>query len=158
MMRQMRENTKWIMLVTAIAFVALMVFEWGMDITGQSSGSFGELGRVNGTPVTYEMYQAAYRNLYDQISNAQEDPITSAQNRDIEEAAWNESVNQVLVQQELARRGIRVSDQEIRDAARFSPPQELMGDPIFQTDGQFDIQRYQEFLATAADELFLLQL
>ncbi len=158
MMRQMRENTKWIMLVTAIAFVGLMVFEWGMDITGQSSGSFGELGRVNGTPVTYEMYQAAYRNLYDQISNAQEEPITSAQNRDIEEAAWNESVNQILVQQELARRGIRVSDQEIRDAARFSPPQELMGDPVFQTDGQFDIQRYQEFLATAADELFLLQL
>ena len=74
MMRQMRENTKWIMLVTAIAFVALMVFEWGMDITGLSSGGLGELGRVNGTPVTYEMYQAAYRNLYDQISDSQEEP------------------------------------------------------------------------------------
>ena len=36
MMRQMRENTKWIMLVTAIAFVGLMVFQWGMDITGRS--------------------------------------------------------------------------------------------------------------------------
>jgi peptidyl-prolyl cis-trans isomerase D len=154
----MRENTKWIMLVTAIAFVALMVFEWGMDITGRSGGSFGELGRVNGTPITYEMYQAAYRNLYDRVSNSQEEPITSAQNREIEDAAWNESVNQVLVQQELARRGIRVSDDEIRDAARFSPPQELAGDPLFQTDGQFDIQKYQEFLATSADELFLLQL
>ena len=158
MMRQMRENTKWIMLVTAIAFVGLMVFEWGMDITGQSSGSFGELGRVNGTPVTYDTYQAAYRNLYDQVSNAQDEPITSAQNREIEEAAWNEAVNQILVQQELGRRGIQVSDQEIRDAARFSPPQELMGDPLFQTDGQFDLQRYQDFLANAADELFLLQL
>jgi peptidyl-prolyl cis-trans isomerase D len=154
----MRENTKWIMLVTAIAFVGLMVFEWGMDITGQSSGSFGELGRVNGTPVTYDIYQAAYRNLYDQVSNAQDEPITSAQNREIEEAAWNEAVNQILVQQELGRRGIQVSDQEIRDAARFSPPQELMGDPLFQTDGQFDLQRYQDFLANAADELFLLQL
>jgi peptidyl-prolyl cis-trans isomerase D len=154
----MRENTKWIMLVTAIAFVGLMVFEWGMDITGQSSGSFGELGRVNGTPVTYDTYQAAYRNLYDQVSNAQDERITSAQNREIEEAAWNEAVNQILVQQELGRRGIQVSDQEIRDAARFSPPQELMGDPLFQTDGQFDLQRYQDFLANAADELFLLQL
>jgi parvulin-like peptidyl-prolyl isomerase len=129
-----------------------------MDITGRSGGSFGELGRVNGTPITYEMYQAAYRNLYDQVSNSQEEPITSSQNREIEDAAWNESVNQVLVQQELARRGIRVSDDEIRDAARFSPPQELAGDPLFQTDGQFDIQKYQEFLATSADELFLLQL
>jgi peptidyl-prolyl cis-trans isomerase D len=157
-MRQMRENTKWIMLATAIAFVALMVFQWGMDISGRSSGGRGEIGRVNGIPITYEMYQAAYRNLYEQLSSAQEEPVTAAQNREIEEAAWNQAVNQVLVQQELARRGIQVSDQEIRDAARFSPPQEIMGDPLFQTDSQFDIQRYQEFLANAADELFLLQL
>ncbi len=158
MMRQMRENTKWIMLVTAIAFVALMVFEWGMDISGRSGGSLGEIGRVNGTPVTYEQYQAAYRNLYDQVSRGQEDPITSAQNREIEEAAWTEIVNQILIQQELGRRGVRVTDQEIREAARFSPPQELIGDPLFQTDGQFDIQRYQDFLANSADDLFLLQL
>ncbi|MFH1766382.1 MAG: peptidylprolyl isomerase [Gemmatimonadota bacterium] len=158
MMRQMRENTKWIMLVTAIAFVALMVFEWGMDITGQSGAGFGELGQVNGTPVTYEQYQAAYRNLYDQVSRGQEEPITSAQNREIEEAAWTEIVNQILIQQELGRRGVRVTDQEVREAARFSPPQELIGDPLFQTDGQFDIQRYQDFLANSADDLFLLQL
>ena len=158
MMRQMRENTKWIMLATAIAFVALMVFEWGMDITGQSSGGVSELGRVNGDPVTYDMYQAAYRNLYDQISRTTEDPITPAQNRDIEDAAWNEVVNQILVQQELQRRGIRVSDQEIRDAARFSPPPELMSDPLFQTEGRFDIYRYQDFLANSADPAFLLQL
>ena len=44
MMRQMRAATKPIMLVTAGAFVALMVFQWGMDITGQSSGGLGEIG------------------------------------------------------------------------------------------------------------------
>lgn len=158
MMRQMRENTKWIMLVTAIAFVALMVFEWGMDITGQTGSGFGELGRVNGTPVSYEQYQAAFRNLYDQASQGQEAPISAAQNREIEEAAWNEVVNQILIQQELARRGIRVTDREIRDAAQFSPPQEFAGDPLFQTDGNFDIQKYQDFLASSADELLLLQL
>ena len=42
MMRQMRENTQWIMLVTAVAFVGLMVFQWGMDITGRSGMSVGE--------------------------------------------------------------------------------------------------------------------
>jgi len=158
MMRQMRENTKWIMLVTAIAFVGLMVFEWGMDITGQSGGGIGEIGRVDGTPVPYEQYQAAFRNLYDQVSRSQEMPITSAQNKEIEEAAWNEVVNQILIEQELARRGIRVTDREIQDAARFSPPPELSGDPFFQTEGVFDIQKYQDFLARSADELLLLQL
>ena len=158
MMRQMRENTKWIMLVTAIAFVGLMVFEWGMDITGQSGMGFGEIGRVNGTPVMYEQYQAVYRNLYDQVSRSQEAPITAAQNREIEDASWTELVDQILIQQELGRRGIRVTDQEIRDQAQFNPPQDLLGEPLFQTDGQFDRAKYQDFLANSADELFLLQL
>ena len=157
-MRQMRENTKWIMLVTAIAFVALMVFEWGMDISGRSGGGLGEIGSVNGAPVSYEQYQVVYRNLYEQVSRSQTEPISAAQNREVEEAAWNEIVNQILIQQELGRRGVRVTDQEVRQAARVSPPQELVGDPLFQTEGVFDIQKYQEFLATQADELFLLQL
>ena len=72
MMRQMRENTKWIMLVTALAFVALMVFEWGMDMTGRSGAQFtgGEIGRVNGQPITYEEYYSVYQNLYAQQQQA----------------------------------------------------------------------------------------
>ncbi|MFC1791495.1 peptidylprolyl isomerase [Gemmatimonadota bacterium] len=157
MMRQMRENTRWIMLVTAIAFVGLMVFEWGMDASGRSAGGLGELGRVNGTPVTYEAWQAAHQNLYDQVSNSQEEPVTAAQRRQIEEQAWNDVVNQILISQELDRRGIRVTDQEIMDAARFSPPQAFLSDPLFMSDGRFDIQKYQDFLATSADEFLQLE-
>jgi parvulin-like peptidyl-prolyl isomerase len=154
----MRENTKWIMLVTALAFVALMVFEWGMDMSGQSAGSVGEIGRVNGTPIYYETYQATYRNLYDQIQSSQGDlAITSQQVKEIEDAAFEEVVNQILIQQELERRGIVVSSDELRAAAQFNPPPEFATEPAFQTDGQFDFQRYQQFLATA-DELFLLSL
>ncbi len=158
MMRRMRENTKWIMLATALAFVALMVFQWGMDITGRSSGTPGELGRVNGVPVMYEQYMSVYRNLYDQVSRSQDEPISSQQNREIEDQAWEELVNQILIQQELERRGIRVTDDEIRQAARFSPPPDLMSNPLFETDGQFDLQKYQQFLATAADPELLRQL
>ena len=39
---------------------------------------------------------------------------------------------------------------EIRQAARFAPPQELMGDPRFLTDGQFDLAKYHQFLASPA--------
>ena len=155
MMRQMREATKPIMLLAAGAFVALMVFEWGMDASGRSSGGFGEIGRVNGTPVQYDNYMAAYRNLYDQAQQSQEEPITSQQNRDIEDAAWDEVVNQVLIRQELDRRGISVTDDEIRQAAQFSPPQDLR--PQF-VDGQgrFDPASYQAFLAQLPQEQLLL--
>ena len=95
MMSQMRENTKWIMMITATAFVGLMVFQWGMDITGQGGVSIGEIGSVNGRPVKYDDYNNNYTSLLNQIQASQEDPITSQQIRDIEDAAWDEVVNQV---------------------------------------------------------------
>lgn len=157
MMRQMRRNTKIIMLVTALAFVALMVFEWGMDMSGQTAG--GDLGRVGSTSVSVQQWQTTYRNLYDQIQRSQDEPISSQQNREIEDMAWDEVVNQILIQMELRRRGIRVTDEEVRQAARFSPPPEFRQAPEFQTDGQFDLERYQAFLAQASsDPQFLLQL
>ena len=159
MMRQMRENTKWIMLVTAMAFVGLMVFQWGMDITGRSGLSIGEIGSVNGTPVMYDSFNQTYRSLFDQVQASQEDPVTSQQISDIEDAAWDEVVNQVLIQQELRRRSIVVTNEELLTAARFSPPPEFQASPAFQTDGLFDIQKYQAFLASPTiDDMMLLQL
>jgi parvulin-like peptidyl-prolyl isomerase len=143
----MRENTKWIMLVTALAFVALMVFEWGMDITGRSGLGVGEIGRVNGEAVSYDDYNLSYRRLYDQIQASQEEPVTSQQVSEIEDAAWDDVVNQTLIRQELRRRGIEVTVEEVRQAARFSPPPEFRTNPAFQTDGVFDIQKYQTFIS-----------
>ena len=156
MMRTMRDNTKWIMLITILAFAALMVFEWGMDITGRTAG-LSELGEVDGVPVLYDQYQFAYRNLYERTQLAQEEAITSDQNLEIEDAAFDEVVTQILIRRELERRGIRVSDDEIRQAARFSPPPQFQGLEGFQTDGVFDMQKYQDYLATAS-ELALLEL
>lgn len=147
------------MLVTAFAFVGLMVFQWGMDITGRSGLSIGEIGSVNGTPVMYDAFNQVYRSIYDETQASQEDPITSQQVRDIEDAAWNEVVNQLLIRQELNRRGIVVTNEELLTAVRFNPPPAFQTSPAFQTDGVFDIQKYQTFLASPTmDDLMLLQL
>lgn len=155
MMRQMRDNTKWIMLLAALAFGGLMFFEWGMDITGQTAGSmgiYGEIGRVNRTPVSYDAYMASYRYIYDQVQSSQEEPVGNAQNAEIEDQAWDEVVSTILIQQELRRRGIVVTDEEVINAARFSPPPDVQSSPAFQTDGQFDIVKYQQFIAGATPE------
>ena len=47
MMQDLRAKTKIVMIVVALAFVGLMVFDWGMDITGRSSNlATGEIGSV----------------------------------------------------------------------------------------------------------------
>jgi peptidyl-prolyl cis-trans isomerase D len=155
MMRQMREATKPIMLLAAIAFVALMVFEWGMDATGRSSGGLGEIGRVNGDPVMYDAYMAAYRQIYEQVQAQQEELIGTQQNKEIEDRAFDEIVTQILITQELDRRGIIVTNQEISEAAQFSPPDYLRPQFVDQS-GSFNLAAYQSFLATLPPEQLLI--
>lgn len=161
MMQQMRENTKWIMLVTALSFVALMVFEWGMDMSGGSAAQFtgGELGSVNGDPILYRDYEEVRRQLYEQRQQQADAPISSAEDKQIQDQAWNQLVMDVLIQQELRRRGIEVTETEIAEAARYAPPPEFFQYEMFQTEGRFDLAKYHQFLASpAADRNLLLSL
>jgi peptidyl-prolyl cis-trans isomerase D len=164
MLRQMRDRKVIgvIIGVSILAFVGLMVFAWGMDITGASSAAAtgGELGRVNGEPISYEEWNLTYRNLYEQQQRQQPgQPISAAVSRQIEEAAWEQLVTQKLVSQELRRRDIDVTESEIRQAARYAPPPEFMNNAMFQTNGQFDQAKYAAFLSSpSVDNNMLLQL
>jgi len=161
MMHQLREKTKAIIIVVAIAFVALMVLEWGMDLTGRSSAQLtgGELGRVNGEPITYDQWASVYQSLYSQRQAASPEPISSAESRELEDAAWEQLVAQTLIRQELRRRGITATRDEIVQAVRFAPPPEFYSNEMFQTDGQFDFEKYHQFLASpVVNDQLLLQL
>lgn len=150
-MRQMRENTKWIMLITALAFVGLMVFEWGMDFSGQSGAQLrgGEIGSIDGEPVTYDEYNVVYRQLYDQQQQAQQnEPLTPTQVRQIEDAAWERVVSNRLIERELERLELQATDEEVREAALNSPPPTFRNAAAFQTDGQFDLDKYHQYLSS----------
>lgn len=160
MMRQMREHTKWVILLVAIAFVGLMVFEWGMDISGRSAqASGGIIGEVNGEPIGYDEFYRTYRELYQQQQDAQNEPLSATQNRQIEDQAWEQVLGERLVAQEIRRRGLGATEAEVRQAARYAPPPELYDNELFQTNGQFDITKYHQFLASpSVDPQMLLQL
>ena len=51
-----------------------------------------------------------------------------------------------------------MSDQEVIDAAKSSPPSEVMQLPDFQTNKQFDITKWQRFLASGSNPQFLMEL
>ena len=57
-------------------------------------------------------------------------------------------VTEILLRQEYAKRGISVSDDEVRQAAQFAPPPQALESPDLQTDGQFDITKYRRLLAS----------
>src|SRR5690606_1770624 len=75
-------------------------------------------------------------------------PLTLDQERRIEDATFDDLVNEILLRQEYERRGITVTDDQIRQAALEQPPQQFLANPEFQTEGQFDIDTYRRFLAS----------
>src|SRR5205807_6800592 len=62
----------------------------------------------------------------------------------------------ILLDRAYHRFGITVSDDEIIQAARSSPPpqilQQVLQDATFQTNGQFDITKWQRYISSAGSE------
>ena len=63
----MRASAKWIMGIVAVSFVGWMIFEVGMNVTGQGrAGASDAVGRVNGTKIGVQAYYTAVRNAQEQ--------------------------------------------------------------------------------------------
>jgi peptidyl-prolyl cis-trans isomerase D len=156
----MRENTKWIMLILTVAFIGWLVFDW---VQGRGGVAGTEQNPVVGVVANQEIRYAEWnRYLSNQLEVArQENPgaLTDQARYEIEEQAWDQMVSELLIQQELERLGIQVTDAEIRQAFRMSPPPSLRSHPAFQTNGQFDIQKYREYFQSGAvNQQLLLQI
>jgi peptidyl-prolyl cis-trans isomerase D len=146
MMQLIRSRAgKFIVIPLVLAFVAWMVLELGMDVLSGGTTRPGELGAVNGQPITAEAYNAQYNQLYQQAQAQGQVPAELA--RRLQDEAWERLVTDMLVRQELRARGITVTDREILWAARNLPHPEMMQQEIFLTDGVFDMEKYRQFLA-----------
>lgn len=156
-MRKMRDSAKWVMLVLALAFVGWLVFDWvasrGGDLGTQVNPVVGE---VAGREIRYDQWSLFLQNRLD-VARQQRGSLTEEEVRVVTEDAWEELVSSVLLQAEIDRLGLHVTDEEVRQAFLTRPPPELMNHPAFQTDGRFDLGKYQRFFADpAVDEQTLL--
>jgi len=161
MMRSIRANTKWIMLVLSVAFAAWLVLDWVQSRDTQAAaGANPVIAVVNGQEIRYVRWSNA---LEQTLNNARAGNggamLTDEETRQIERTAWDQMIQAILIEQEIARLGIQVTDSEIQQAFRLSPPPDLMRYPAFMTDGAFDYAKYQQFFSDpSVDEQLLLQI
>lgn len=156
MLRTMRANAKWVFYILAIAFVVWLAVGQVMSILGPSGNV---VLKVNGKEYQVTEFQQkvqlASEQYRQQYGSA---PASKEVDRQIQDHVINQMIEDALLEQEYGRLGIRVSDEEIIETARTSPPPEVIRDPQFQTDSQFDIRKWQQFLSTTSDRNLLAQL
>jgi peptidyl-prolyl cis-trans isomerase D len=149
-MEWMRRSAPVVFLIIAVTFIGGFLFV-------ETSGLIGRGALTPTTPVATvngeEILATRWFALTQQMEQAEAQAgrtLTMDERERIANAAFEELVTNTLLRQEYARRGIRVTDDEIRQAAFLSPPPDLMASPELQTDGQFDPAKYQRLLQSPA--------
>jgi peptidyl-prolyl cis-trans isomerase D len=147
----MRSLAKYVWILVALAFV-------GGFLLYQTSGLMGSapvtastaVAVVNGTEISYSAYQARVQNeIQSEQQRAGGRTLTEDDTRRIQNGVFDQMVSDVLLQDEYRRRGIVVTDDEVREFARYAPPPWILQAPELQTNGQFDPEKYGRLLGSA---------
>lgn len=131
--------------VLMLVFVLTSV-DWS-QVTG---GSRTTVGEINGVRIPLQYFQQAMQNESQARQERQGRSLTDEEIEETREAVWQQLIQERSLDAEFKRRGITVSAEEIALAIQENPPTELLTQPDFQTDGKFDIGKYQRWLRSAA--------
>jgi peptidyl-prolyl cis-trans isomerase D len=157
----MRSSAKYIWIFLVIFFVGGFLLAETSGLLGRAPVSTSTaVATVNGEDILATTWYNAINNMEQQATQQTGRSITLDERSRLSDEAFEQLVGDALLRQEYRRRGIRVTDEEIAEAARYAPPPQLAQSPELQTDGRFDPEKYQRFLASPAarQEGLLLQL
>ncbi|NTU96653.1 MAG: peptidylprolyl isomerase [Chlorobiaceae bacterium] len=123
-MTNLRDKTHLILFTLLAAFLALVVFKWGMDFTGRSGQSkVNVAGRVNGKDIAVNQYDDIYKELSENFRRANPSAdMTPEVEVAMQERAWNVVVDQALLEQLFEKFRITLQDQEVVDALQSPFP------------------------------------
>ena len=122
-MSSLRDKTHIILYTLLAAFLALIVFEWGMNFTGKTGKKENQAGTVNGTPITNSQYDEACKAITENFRRSNPGTeVTSEIELGLQEKAWSAVVDQTLLEQQFEKFGITLQDQEVVEALGSPTP------------------------------------
>jgi peptidyl-prolyl cis-trans isomerase D len=154
-MQAFRNAAKPLMVVVALTFFAWLVVDLS-GITG-NSGLLTKtaVGKVNGRSIDARTYQSVVQQSIDARQRQAPGALGLEDYQQIRDEVWEQFVQNNVLDAEYRRRGISVSDDEIVEAIRTSPPPEFQKIPEFQTDSQFDMAKYHRWLTSSVAQQYL---
>ena len=151
MMQTFRNSAK---VAGAIFALLMLIFVLtSVDWSGLTKST--SVGKINGQSVDTRTFQGFVQQSIDNRQRDLPSSLTLEERNQIEDQVWEELIQNRVLETEYDRRGISVSTDEIVQAIRNSPPADFRNVPEFQTDSQFDINKYQRWLTSSVGAQYL---
>ncbi len=138
MLGLMRKHaTSWLIKVALFAIVIVFIFWGGYSYTERRAS---RVAVVNGSYIGLREYQSAYNNLLEQMRRQLGNQFSSdlLKTLNLKDQALSQLINRRLLLEEARWMKLDISQEELQKAIRSYP--------AFQTNGQFDPQRYYQTL------------
>ena len=122
-MSSLRDKTHVILYTLMAAFLALIVFEWGMNFTGNSGKKANQVGSVNGKVISSAQYEEATKAITENFQRSKPGvEVTPEIEFKLQQQAWDTLVKQSLLDQQFEKFGITIQDQEVIEALNSPTP------------------------------------
>ena len=151
MMQAFRNSAK---VAGAIFAILMLVFVLtSVDWSGLTTST--TIGKINGESIDARTYQGYVQQTIDNRQRDLPASLTLEERTQIEDQVWEQMIENQVLESEYQRRGISVTTDEIVQAIRNTPPADFRNVPEFQTDSQFDINKYQRWLTSSVGAQYL---
>lgn len=159
MMQTMRKNMKTVLWILVFAFIATIVFSWGMGGFKGRGPKQGIAAVINGKQISVDRLEQLFQQRYQYEQTQAKTDLSEDQVKQIRQQVWDELIRDTLIEQEVRRLGIGADDKEIAYLIQHAPPDFIRQNEYFQTDGKFDMQKYEQYLRdpAAARDLMMIE-
>ena len=155
MMQVFRNAAKPVIYVLTVSFFVWLVW----DLSGLGTGNGGifrsqSVGKVNGQSIDIRAFDQRVQNLTTE-QQQRGASLGLDQIQEIRDKVWDEAIREVLLSNEYRRLGLSATTDEVAEAIRNIPLPEIQQVPTFQTNGKFDLAKYQRWLASAEGQQYV---
>jgi peptidyl-prolyl cis-trans isomerase D len=160
LMTQIRNNLTKAFAVFAVFFIVYIVLDWGMDITGRrhQQGTRDYVGKVNGTTINYSEFSALLKQQTDAYRKQSGTEPDEESERQLRTQVWNTMVQQTLIEHELERLKITVTDDEVREILLGPNPPQMIASQFIDSTGKFNRAAYDQALQNTQNRAILVQI